>query len=286
MFASLRAELLVLRMSPAAWVLVSLLPLYTLIQGYVLGYLFYVRQLGPEADPGGGSAELILLSLLPSQFSIVAVNVYAFVGTAVPLVFGALASGNDWSRGTLKTALSQGPGRMRTFGGQILAVSAMLTISVATNFLVAAAASAVIQVITRGTGSVANSAFPPPLVVLQSVAVAVLISITYGTGGLALGTVFRSAGVAIAVALVWTQGVVVLLDTLALQLGGVVETINDFTPDASAASLTAVFGAVGGGADTPMYFRVDPALSVWVLAGYTVAFILLGMTVIRHRDVA
>lgn len=286
MLGSFRAELLVLRKSPAAWVLVALLPLLTLIQGYALSYLFYLRQSGPDADPSGGSAELSLPALLPAQFNIIAVGVYSFVGTVVPLVLGALTSGSDWSRGTLKTSLSQRPGRVRTFAGQTLAVGSMLIFSVVMNFAGAAGASAILQAVTHGTGSPADSAFPPLVVVAKSVAVGILISFTYGAAGLALGTLFRSAGAAIAVALLWTQGVIVLLDTLSLQVGGVLEKINDLTPDASAVSLTDSFGSAGGGADTDMYFRVDPSITGWVLAGYAAMFFLLGLILIRRRDVS
>jgi|SoimicmetaTmtLPB_FD_contig_81_665396_length_1278_multi_2_in_0_out_0_2 hypothetical protein len=95
----------------------------------------------------------------------------------------------------------------------------------------------------------------------------------------------KRPGAAIALALLWTQGVVTLLDTLALQVGGVLETVDDLTPDASAVSLPDMFAASRGGADVEMYFRVDPAVSALVLVCYAVAFFLVGLFLLRHRDV-
>lgn len=283
--AAFRAELLVLRKWPAVWVLVALVPLYTVLEGCVLGYLFYLAQGKPGADPAGGTPEQLLPGLLPAQFHLQAIGSYAFFGTAVPLVLGALVAGGDWGRGTVKTALSQGPGRLATFVGQTAAVTVTLAVSAALNFAAAAACSALVSVRRHGTISPADSPWPPVSTLAAALGVAVLVCAVFGAAGLALGTVLRSAGAAIAVALVWTVAVQALLDNLALQIGGVLSTINNLTPGASAVSLTDSFGSVGGGADVETYLRVDPELAARILVGYLVVFLAAAAGSAR-RDVS
>lgn len=282
--AVFRAELLVLRRWPAAWVLVGVLPLYTVLQGYVLGYLYYLAQAKPDADPGGGSPEQLLPDLLPAQFNLQAVGVYAFLGTAVPLVLGALVAGGDWGRGTVKTALSQGPGRLATFTGQAGAVAVALAVSVVLNFATAAGCSALVASRVPNPPVLPDGLWPAAATVATGMGVALLICAVYGAAGLALGIGMRSSGAAIAVALVWTAAVQSLLDNLALKVGGLVSVINNLTPSASAVSLTDSFGALGGGADVEVYLRVDPTRAVEILSVYLLIFFVVAYLCSR-RDV-
>lgn len=269
----------------AAWVLILIAPLFVLFSDYAIQYLFYLTaNSGTFSDLGAPSE--ILLTLLPNQFVIIAVNALGFSGTAPFIVLGALAAGGDWGRGTIKTSLSQGPGRLKTFFGQALAVGLALAASVALTFAVAAAASLFISVLEADAASPADAALPEAVMVLRGLAVALAVSWLYGAAGLALGTLLRGAGAAIAVALVWTVAVEGLLDTLALQAGGLLQTINDALPAASAVTLLDTFGSPGGGSDTAMYLRVDPTVATVVVAGYTSVFLVLGALVMWRRDVS
>lgn len=265
-------------------VLVGLGPLFTVLQGYLLGYLFYLAQAKPDASPTGGTPEQLLPALLPAQFHLQAVGVYIFIGTAVPLILGALVAGGDWGRGTVKTALSQGPGRLATFTGQAAAVGVALAVSVVLNFAAAAACTAVISLHVEHTLSPTEQPWPDPPTIGAALGVSMLICVVYGAAGLALGIGLRSSGSAIAVALVWVAAVQSLLDNLALQVGGRFETLNDLTPSASAVSLTDSFGSLGGGADQEMYLRVDPTRAGEILAIYILAFLAVGY-VSSRRDV-
>jgi len=51
--------------------------------------------------------------MLPGQFAIIAVNEFTFCAPFI--VLGAAVAGGDWGRGTIRTALLQGPGRVATF---------------------------------------------------------------------------------------------------------------------------------------------------------------------------
>ena len=170
--------------------------------------------------------------------------------------------------------------------GEALAVTVVLAVSVTATFVVAATCSLLVYALEAGSASASDAALPTMIVVARGLGVGFLISATYVAAGLTLGTLFRSAGAAIAAALVWTVVVQALLDTLALQVGGALETANNALPNANALSLIDTFGAVGGGADTQVLIRVNPTIAVWVLVGYTVTFLALGVILLWRRDVA
>jgi ABC-2 type transport system permease protein len=247
-FASMRAELLVLRKWPAAWGLLALTPLLVLLSDYVAEWIFYLT-LTPAYYSTEGTPAQSLQGLLPSQFNIIAVFQFTFAGTAPFIVLGAAMAGGDWGRGTITTALLQGPGRVRTFAGQVGALVVAVTASVLATFAVAAAASSVIRLVEAKSVSPVAGAMPGTGVIAESVGAALLVAIAYGVVGLFLGTVFRSAAGAVAVALVWTLIVEGTLWDLALQLPhGLVRTITDLTLNASAVTVTGDFGTPGGGA--------------------------------------
>ena len=102
MLASLRAELLVLRKSRVAWVLVLTAPLLTLVTDYLFGFLGYLGD-NPLMYAQEGTPAQALESLLPGQFVINAVEQFYF--TAPFIVLGAVIAGGDWGRGTIKTSL-------------------------------------------------------------------------------------------------------------------------------------------------------------------------------------
>lgn len=284
MLAATRAELLVLRKWPAAWGLLLVTPVLVLLSDYVAQFIFYLTLTPAEYGVDGTPAQ-ILPSLLPSQFNIIAVSQFSIYGTAPFIVLGAAMAGGDWGRGTITTALLQGPGRARTFAGQALALAMAVAASVLATFAVAAAASTVIRAVEVGSVNPSTGAFPGTLVIAECVGVALLIALAYGTLGLFLGTVCRSAAGAIAVALLWTLIIEYLLYLLALQFPhGVLRAISDLTPGACTVTLTGLFGTPGGGASSQNYLPVAPATAAWTLAAYVAAALALTMVLLRRRD--
>jgi len=283
-FASMRAELLVLRKWPAAWGLLAITPLLVLLSDYVAEWIFYLT-LTPANYSTEGTPAQNLQGLLPSQFNIIAVFQFTFAGTAPFIVLGAAMAGGDWGRGTITTALLQGPGRARTFAGQAAALIVAVTASVLATFAVAAAASSVIRLVEAKSVNPVAAAMPGVGVIAESVGAALLVAIAYGMVGLFLGTVFRSAAGAVAVALVWTLIVEGTLWDLALQLPrGLVRTITDLTLNASAVTVTGDFGTPGGGAGSQNYLIVRPVVAIATLLAYIAASLALALLVLRHRD--
>jgi ABC-2 type transport system permease protein len=284
MLASMRAELLVLRKWPAAWGLLLVTPMLVLLSDYVAQFIFYLA-LTPADYAAYGTPAQNLSSLLPSQFNIVAVGQFTFSGTAPFIVLGAVMAGGDWGRGTITTALLQGPGRARTFAGQALALAVAVTASVLAAFTVAAAASVVIRVAESTSVNPYLAALPPAQVIAESVGAALFVALTYGMLGLFLGTVCRSGAGAIAAGLLWTLIIEGTLYNLALQVPhGILRTISDLTPAAAATVVTGLFGDPGGGASSQNYMVASTAGAVWTLTAYLAAALVLTVVVLWRRD--
>lgn len=284
MLASMRAELLVLRKWPAAWGLMLLTPVLVLLSDYVAQFIFYLT-LSPADYGTEGTPAQNLPALLPSQFNIIAVSQFVLSGAVPFIVLGAAMAGGDWGRGTITTALLQGPGRVRASAGQALALAAAVAASVLATFAVAAAASIVIRLLESRSVNPAVGAMPGTVVIAEGVGVAMLIAFTYGMLGLFLGTACRSAAGAAAVALMWTMIIESTLYSLALQIPrGALRTISDLTPGACAVTLTSLFGTSGGGADSQNYLPVPPAEAAWTMVAYMAASLAATMVLVRRRD--
>ena len=96
MFASLRAELLVLRKSRVAWALVLVAPALTLVTSYLFSLLGYLGDT-PAMYAQEGTPAQDLPAMLPSQFVIQAAGSLFF--TAPFIVLGAVIAGGDWGGG-------------------------------------------------------------------------------------------------------------------------------------------------------------------------------------------
>jgi len=282
---AMRAELLVLRKRPAAWALLLVVPAVTVLPYYVVSFVVYLTDV-PAEYAQQGSPAMILPSLLPSQFVIVALTLLPLTTTPF-VVLGAVMAGGDWERGTIGTSLLAGLGRARTAAGQALALAVAVAASVAVTFAACAAASVLIRTLEARAVNPVDGAMPPAWVLARGLGAGLLIAVAYGSLGLLLGTVCRSSAGGIAVALVWT----VLLEPNLYQLGldtgsRTLHMIVDLFPEASALTLTGLFGSPGSlGAASSVYLPVRPVVAAWALAGYAAAFLGLTLVLWYRRDV-
>ena len=280
----MRAELLVLRKWPAAWGLLLVTPALVLLYDYVAEFISYLN-LTPAEYATYGTPQQAVGSLTFSQFNIIAVMQFNFSGTAPFIVLGAVMAGGDWSRGTITTALLQGPGRAKTFAGQALALAVAVTASVLATFAVAAAACGVIMAIEGNGINPFLEAMPPALVIAESVGAALFVALTYGMLGLFLGTVCRSGAGAIAAGLLWSLIIEGTLFDLALDYPqGALRVISDLTPGAAATVVTGPFGDPGGGAESQNYPAVSMTFAVVTMAVYLTAAFVLTVIVLQRRD--
>jgi ABC-2 type transport system permease protein len=258
MLAAVRAELLVLRKWPAAWGLLLVMPAATLLPYYVVSFVVYLTDT-PAEYVQQGSPAMILPSLLPSQFVIVALVLLPST-TAPFVVLGSVMAGGDWERGTIGTSLLAGPGRVRAAAGQAAALAVAVAVSVAVTFAACAAATVLIRALEARSVNPVDGAMPAAWVIARGLGVGLLVAVAFGWLGLLLGTVCRSAAGGIAAALVWT----VLLDPNLYELGldtgsRTLHTISLLFPDSSVDTLASLFGAPGSlGAGSSMYLPVRP----------------------------
>ena len=118
---STRAELLRLRRWPALWVLVGVWLTMNLTFGYIFNYIAY--RTGDSSNVNEGiPPEALLADLLPSALPEVLVQGMPMFGGAILLILGAVAVGSGYGWGTWKTVLTQGPGRVASFGGTLVAL--------------------------------------------------------------------------------------------------------------------------------------------------------------------
>jgi ABC-2 type transport system permease protein len=284
MLASLRAELLILRRSKVAWMLVLTTPVLTLFTIYLFQFLGYLGDT-PALYAQEGTPEQALEGLLPGQFNIQAIEQVAI--TVPFIVLGAVIAGGDWSRGTIRTALLAGPSRARTFAGQAAAILIACAVSVLLSFALAAAASVAIRAYTGplAPGAAGNDAFPPGIVIAESVGAGLLIATTYGALGIALGTLCRSAAGGVVAALAWYFLVDVDLSDLSTDAGPVAQHIYNAFPEASVTTLYFMFGSSGGGASSATYQPVAHHAAVAIMLAYTAVFLGLGLVPVRRRDI-
>ena len=284
MLASLRAELLVLRKSKVAWILVLIAPVLTLVSTYLFQFLGYLGDT-PEHYTLQGTPAQNLPALLPSQFVIQAVGQFYF--TAPFIVLGAVIAGGDWGRGTIKTALTAGPSRARTFAGQAVAILIACVISVLLCFAVAAVASVAIRFYAGPTAPGAagiNSAFPAWWVIYEGVGAGLVIGIAYGALGILLGTACRSAAGAVVAALVWYFLVDGVFYQWSASGGPLLQHIYDAFPGASMITLISMFGSSGGGQSSATYQPVGHVASAAILLGYTAVVLGLALVLVLRRD--
>lgn len=280
-----RAELLFLRRWPAAWVLVLLPAAALVLTRYLTQYLFY-RTAGGGTVSDIGSPLQLLYTMSPSQAFTLAVGAYGAYAAVPVLILGALVTGSDWGNGHLKTALTQGPSRVATGIGQALAVLTAAAAGVTALFLATAASSAAIALLEEDELPSAAALFPGPSLTVKAVAIALLINAVYASAGLLLGTVFRSAGAAVAAALVWIVGVQVLFATADTQLGGAYAAVNNLLPNSAAVALSSALGPVVGVTAEPRPSAdVSSGAAAVLLAMYLFAFLAPNSLLLARRDV-
>lgn len=275
MLASVRAEWLKLVKRPSTWVLGVVWVLMLVFFAYVLPYLT-AEQPTPGPQAGGSVADT-----LPAELVGNAVGGYALFGAALALILGALAAGSEYGWGTVKTALTQGPGRLSVLGGMLSALGIALVGMVVVTFAVSAGASAVVATIES-----APYDWPSAADIATGMAGGWLVLAMYGLAGVLLGALTRGTSLAIGLGLVWVFVVEILIRGSAAALS-FLDAVQYGLPGVNAGSLVAALGASTveqGGAPgvTTLVSGGQAALVIGVLA---VAFAVLSGWLQRTRDV-
>ena len=281
MRGSLLAELLKLRKRPATWLIGAVFVVLGLVFGYVFPYLSYRGSAASNGQINGSAGEL-LASVLPASLVPSTLGGWPLFGGALALVLGALVTGSEYGWGTLKTILTQRPGRFTVLGAKLAATAVVTGIMVTTSMAVDAGASLAIAAVEDRAID-----WPPLLELVQGVAAGWLIVTMWCAVGMFLGTVLRGTALPIGFGLVWALVVEQLVRGFATTLD-VLDAIQLWLPGTNAGALVAALGAATQeqSAGTPgVSDVVGGTHATLVVAGYLVAVAAATAFVLRRRDV-
>jgi ABC-2 type transport system permease protein len=287
MGASFAAELLKLRKRPATWVLALVWVAVVVLFGYLLTYSFVANPPEPAEDvPPEVQAqerainEAQLEALLPENLmeNLFGSGIFG-VGAAVVLILGALTAGSEYSWGTLKTVLSQRPGKLAVLSGKLLALGVFLVVFVALGLAAGAASSLVVARLEE-----AAVAWPTLGEALRGVGIGSLVFAVWGTFGFGLAVLFRGTPLAIGLGLAWALAVENTIAALPIR-SDAYESFRRFTLGENTSGATSYFGSPFPeefGLPEPL---VEPERAAITLAAYTAAFVVLAALFFWRRDV-
>ena len=284
MVSSFRAELLKLRKRPATWVLVLVWATVVILFGYLFTYSFVSAPV-PEDAPRGQRAqqealgEELLSTLMPENLLQNLFGNGTFgIGGAIVLILGSLAVGSEYGWGTLKTVLTQRPGRLGAFFGKLLALGVILVFFA----LVGLAAGSLGSFAVAHFEDVAVE-WPPVWELAKGLGVGSLIFAVWSSLGFTLAVLFRGTPLAIGLGLAYALAVENAIATLPIE-SDAFEDFRRVTLGENTSSVSAYFGSPpeAFGAPEPL---VEPGRAALILAAYTIGFILLAAYFFRRRDV-
>lgn len=287
MGASFAAELLKLRKRPATWVLALVWVAVVVLFGYLLTYSFVANPPEPAEDvPPEVQAqerainEAQLEALLPENLleNLFGSGIFG-VGAAVVLILGALTAGSEYGWGTLKTVLSQRPGRLAVLSGKLLALGVFIVVFVALGLAAGGASSLVVARLEE-----AAVAWPTLGEALRGVGIGSLVFAVWGTFGFGLAVLFRGTPLAIGLGLAWALAVENTIAALPIE-SDAFESFRRFTLGENTSGATSYFGSPFPeefGLPEPL---VEPERAAITLAAYTAAFVVLAALFFWRRDV-
>ncbi|MPZ64486.1 MAG: ABC transporter permease subunit [Pseudonocardiaceae bacterium] len=281
MFGSYAAELLKLRNRGAVWVLGGAGLALSLTFGYLLPYLGYVTG---DANPQtqGVTPEQVLAGVLPEAVVANTIGGFAIFAGALALVLGALVVGGEYGWGTLKTLLTQRPGRLTVLGAQLLALATVLAGWVLAIFAACALAGMGIALIED-----APMTWPAAADLATGLAGGWLVLVTWGLAGALLATLFRGVALPIGLGVVWILGVETLLAGVVASVLPDLQVVADALPGVNAGSLVyAVTQAAPGQLPPGVTDAVTGTRAVLTLLCYAAVFIAVTAVTLRRRDVA
>jgi ABC-2 type transport system permease protein len=269
------AELLMLRKRASSWILLGIWGVLALVFAYVVPYVTYLN----------GSASAPLSDLLPDRLMGSLMGGFPFFGGVIALMLGVLTFGSEYGWGTLRTLLTQRPGRLRVFGAKLLALAVALVPFVVLVFALGALASYAIA-LREG----AEITWPSAWLLLRGLAAGWLILAVWAAFGALLAFLFRGTALAVGVGILYALVIEGLLSALATQVS-LLDPLVELFVRASGYSLVVGLGASaedagdrGPGSFSGPFVGGEQALLV--LVSYLAVFVLIAGWRLRRHDVA
>jgi ABC-2 type transport system permease protein len=219
---------------------------------------------------------------LPANLPASAIQGFPLFAGALALILGALSAGSEYGWATLKTILTQHPGRLAVLAGKAGALGLVLLGLVLATFAVDAAASWLVAAATSHPVQ-----WPPLAGLAQGFAAGWLIVGMWGAAGMFLGVLARGTALAIGAGLVWALAV----ETLGRIFASILDLIGvllRFLPATNAGSLAAAVGVPVQGAPggTPgVTAAASGTHAALALGAYVVVFVVVAGVLTQRRDV-
>jgi ABC-type transport system involved in multi-copper enzyme maturation permease subunit len=278
MFSSLVAELDKSLRRGAVWALGGLFAALSVMFNYAIPYFTYTS---PSSNVSAAQQRQLLASMLPEQMIGNQISGFPMFGGAIALILGALLVGSEYNWNTLKTLLTQHPGRLSVLSGKLVGLAAILCGFVLAVFAAGALSSYIVAEIE---GAPVN--WPSAGDLARALSAGWFILAVWAALGVALATLSRGTALAVGLGLVY----VLVIENLVRGFGGLSEliaTISKALPGSNAASLAAAAAPSSAGTDTPgMVAVVGGTQAALVLAAYATGFVLLSALLLLRRDVA
>jgi len=276
-----RAELFKLVRRPAAWTLLVAAVVLSQVFGYLIPYLSYAG--GGSGPMEGASKAAVLASVLPDQMVANALGGFPVFAGALALVFGALVFGSEYGWGTVKTVLTQRPGRLRVVSGQLVA----MTLAVAVGVLVLLGLGAVSSTVIALSEEQSTS-WPSAVDLLAGYGGGLAIMVMWASLGAALGVVLRGVALPIGLGVVWVLGVENLISGVADSVLTGLQPLRDVLPGVNAGSLASAVMPVrppGIGSAPGVTTSVADGRALVTVLCYVAVCVVVTLWTTRRRDV-
>lgn len=281
MTGALRSEWLKLWKRPAVWILLAILFALLVLLQYVLGWLS-TRSISPNVNLGPGVTKADLLRAYhPQNFHRQLLPVSSTLGEVLALILGVLAVGSEYGWGTLKTMLTQGPGRLTALAGKLAVIAILLVVYVLICAAGAAATSAVLGLVDG-----AALQWPAAIDILKALLASWLMLGWGAAFGVLLALLFRQSALAIGLGLAYILVIEALVFTLLRRThSSLLDNLQKFFPGPNATALSDSFGQAFSfrGQPKPLVSGEEAAL---VLSAFVAGVILLSGLLLRRQDVA
>jgi ABC-2 type transport system permease protein len=280
MLGSYRAEILKLRKRSAVWVLFGAGLVLSLVFGYLLPYLGYATGDDNQQTDGIPRAD-VLNGMLPEHVLDNTIGGYPIFAGALALVLGAIVVGGEYSWGTLKTVLTQRPGRGAVLAAQFLALGTMIAVWVLGIFTACALCSIGIAAAEDG-----STAWPGIGDLAKGLAGGWLVLMMWCLGGAVLAVAFRNVALPIGLGVVWILGIEALFAGVVSNLLPDLKFLSDAMPGANAGSLVfSVTDMSAADASPGVRDAVGGGRALLTLLAYSAVFAVLAVWTTRRRDV-
>ncbi|MBA3789865.1 MAG: ABC transporter permease [Actinomycetota bacterium] len=286
MLASFGAELLKIRKRPATWILALVWFILIVLFGYLFTYSFAANPPDrPEDQPPQVQQqeeafnEQILNGLLPENLleNLFANGVFS-LGAAIVLILGAMAAGSEYSWGTMKTSLTQRPGRLGMLSGKALALALFIVLFVLLGLAAGAMSSYTVALLED-----ASINWPPLEELAKAAGVGVLTFGAWGFLGFALGMLFRGTALAIGLGLAWALAVENTIALLPIESDWW-ESFRRLTLGENTSSVGSIFGSPNPSFSIPETL-VEPERAAITLGLYVAVFAVVSLVLLLRRDV-